>query len=58
MPNRKGLPAALKTAKGRQILPLEFIWKSNSPVMIASYHPKPNENALLVSTTNIKTCRY
>ena len=46
MPNRKGLPAALKTAKGRQILPLEFIWKSNSPVMIASYHPKPNKNAL------------
>ena len=46
MPNKKGLPVALKTAKGRQVLSLEFIWKNNIPVMIASYHPKPNKNAL------------
>ena len=50
MPNRKGLPVALKTAKGREVLSSEFMWKNNSPVMIVSYCPKPNKNVLLVST--------
>ena len=52
MPNRKGLPVALKTAKGRQVLSLEFMRKNNSPVMIVSYCPKPNKNVLLVSTAH------
>ena len=37
MPNTKGLPVALKTAKGRKVLSSEFMWKNNSPVTIASY---------------------
>ena len=27
IPNRKGLPVALKTAKGREVLSSEFMWK-------------------------------
>ena len=37
MPNRNGLPVALKTAKGREVLSSEFMWKNNSPVTIVSY---------------------
>ena len=48
MPNRKGLPVALKTAKGREALSSEFMWKNKSPVMIVPYFPKPNQNILLV----------
>ena len=47
MPNRKGIPLALKTAKGQNVLSLEFIWKNNSAVMIVSYCPKPAKNVLL-----------
>ena len=50
MSNRKGVSVALKTAKEREVLSLEFTWKYNSPVMIVSYCPKPNKNVLLVST--------
>ena len=28
------------------------MWKNNSPVMIVLYCPKPNKNALLVSTAH------
>ena len=35
--NRKGLPVTSRTAKVREILPSECIWKDNSPVMVASY---------------------
>ena len=52
MPKRKGLPVALKTAKGREVLSSEFMWKNNNPVVMASYCPKPNENVLLVSTSH------
>ena len=52
MPNRKGLPVALKTAKGREVLSSEFMWKNNSPVMIVSYCLKPNKSVLLVSTAH------
>ena len=38
---RKDLPVALKTAKGSQVLPSEFIWQNNIPVMSVSYCPKP-----------------
>ena len=37
MSNRKGVSVALKTAKEREVLSLEFMWKNNSPVMIVSY---------------------
>ena len=50
MPNRKGLPVAMKTAKGRVVLSSELMWKNNSPVTIVSYCPKPNKNVPLVST--------
>ena len=52
MPNREGLPVALKTAKGQEVLSSEFMWKNNSPVIIVSYCPKPNKNVQLVSTTH------
>ena len=52
MPNRKGLPVALKTAKGREVLSSESMWKNNIPVIIVSYCPKPNKNVLLVSTAH------
>ena len=52
MPNREGLPVALKTAKGREVLSSEFMWKNNSPVIIVSYCPKPNKNVQLVSTAH------
>ena len=54
MPNRKGLPVALNTAKGREVLSSEFIWKNNSPVIIVLFCPKPNKNVLLVSTAHGK----
>lgn len=52
MPNRKVLPVAVKTAKKRQVLSSEFVWKSNCPIMIVSYYPKPNKNVLLASTAH------
>ena len=52
MPNRKGLPVALKTAKGREVLSSEFMWKNNISVMIVWYYPKPNKNVLLASTAH------
>ena len=54
MPNRKGLPVPLKTAKRQEVLSLEFLWKNNSPVMIGLYCPKPNKNVLLVLTANVE----
>ena len=48
MPSRKRLPAALRTAKEREVL----MSKNNSPVRIVSYCPKPNKNDLLVSTAH------
>ena len=52
MPNRKGLPVALKTVEKQEVLSSEFFWKKNSPVMIVSHCPKPNKNVLLVSTAH------
>ena len=52
MLNREGLPVALKTAKGREVLSSEFMWKNNSPVVIVSYCPKPHKNVQLVSTAH------
>ena len=52
IPNRKGLPIALKTAKGSEVLSSEFMWKNNSPVMIVPYSLKPDKNVLLVSTAH------
>ena len=52
MPNRIGLPVLLKTAKRREVLSSEFMWKKNSPIMIVLYCPKPNKNVLLVSTAH------
>ena len=50
MPSGKGLPVALKTGKGPQVLSSEFLWKNNIPVMIGLYCPKPNKNVLLALT--------
>ena len=55
MPNRKVLPVALKTAKGREVLSSGFTWKDNSTVMIVSHCPKPSKNVLLVSTVHGET---
>ena len=52
MPNKKDFPVALKTAKGQEVLPSEFLWKNSSLVMIVSYYPKPNRNVLLVTTAH------
>ena len=46
------LPVALKTTKALVVLPSEFMWKNNSPVMIVSYCPKPNKKFLIVSTAH------
>ena len=53
MPNRIDLPVALKTAKEWEVS-LEFMWKSNIPVMIVLYCLKPNKKLLLVSTTHVE----
>ena len=52
MPNKKGLPVALKTAEGQEVLSSEFMWQNNSPVPIVSHCPKPNKNVLLISTAH------
>ena len=52
MSNKKGLPVALKTGKGQELLSSEFVRKNNSPVMIVLYCPKPNMNAALVSAAH------
>ena len=52
IPNRKGLPVALKSAKGQEVLSSEFMWKNNIPVVIVLYCPKLNKNILLVSTAH------
>ena len=45
MPNKKGLPVALKTGKEQELLSSEFVRKNNSQVVIVLYCPKPNMNA-------------
>ena len=45
---------ALKTAKGRRILSLEFKWENNSPTLIVSYCLKPDRKVLLMLTVHSK----
>ena len=54
IPNRKGLSIALKTAKGRQVLSSEFMWKNNSLALIVSFCRKPDRSVLLVLTVHSK----
>ena len=46
MPNRRGLPAAFKTAKWQELLYSEFSWKNNNPVRKVSFCLKPNKYVL------------
>ena len=42
-PNRKSLPVALKTVKGREVLSSEFMWKNNRNVLLVSTaHGEPD----------------
>ena len=47
-----GLPAVAKDVKGREFLSTEFIWKENSPLMLASYYPKKRKLVLLLTTAH------
>ena len=49
---RKGIPAAARDVKGRELLSTHFYWKTGSPVMCLSYVPKKAKNVLMITTAH------